>query len=100
MVAAWRERSTIAAEHEAMGGVFVAQAMTWLPALMTVLALVMPLASMLDVHGTEVVAPTVAVLQMSYTLADWLNSGIAGVPQDAMREMWRWGWNTEMGRLV
>ncbi|NJM41016.1 MAG: hypothetical protein HC853_09700 [Anaerolineae bacterium] len=44
---------------------FVARAMTWLPALMTVLALAVPLLSALDPHGTEADAPAVAVLRMS-----------------------------------
>ena len=73
-------------------GAFAAQAMIWLPALMTVMALVMPLLSALDVHGTEAVASPVAVLGMSYTLANWLNASDDPAPQDAMRVMWRWGW--------
>ncbi|NJM39403.1 MAG: hypothetical protein HC853_00855 [Anaerolineae bacterium] len=79
---------------------FAGQAMIWLPVLMRVLALVVPLLSVLDPHGTEAVAPTVAVLQMSDPLADWLSAGGDSAPQDALRVMWRWGWNGGIGRLV
>jgi hypothetical protein len=74
--------------------------MIWLPSLMTVMALVMPLLSALDVHGTEAVASPVAVLGMSYTLANWLNASHDPAPQDALRVMWRWGWNSGIGRLI
>ena len=81
-------------------GAFVGQVLGWLSGLMTVLALVVPLLSTLNPHGTEAVAPTVAVLRMSYTLADWLNSSPDNAAQAALRVMWCWGWNAGIGRLV
>ncbi|NJM41623.1 MAG: transposase family protein [Anaerolineae bacterium] len=82
-------------------GAFVAQAMTWLPAMLTVLAFVAPLLSALDPHGTKATTPAVAVLQMSDPLAVWLQPDVTSLAaQDALRVMWRWGWNTGVGRLV
>jgi hypothetical protein len=80
--------------------VFVGQALVWLSGLMMVLALVVPLLSTLDPHGGKAIAPGVAVLKMSYTLADWLSPGHDNTAQDALRVMWCWGWNAGIGRLV
>jgi hypothetical protein len=64
--------------------VFVGQALAWLSGLMRVLALVVPLLSTLDPHGGKAIAPGVAVLKMSYTLADWLSPGQDNFSQETL----------------
>jgi hypothetical protein len=81
---------------------FVAQALGWLAALMSALALVLPVLGALDPHGPHGGGdnPAVAVLALSITFAGWVDPGSANAPGSALRVMWRWGWNAEVGRLV
>ena len=79
-------------------------ALRWLSVVWTVLAVAMPGAPMLDVHGAM---GNVAqqLLSSSVELAGWLN---ANHPADAaLRVMWCWGWMaprratyTGIGRLI
>lgn len=76
---------------------FVMNAIRWLSAVWAVLALAMPSATMLDVHGT-VGDVAQQLLVSSATLAGWLNPLHA--VDAALRVMWCWGWNMGIGRLV
>jgi len=74
---------------------FVQQALAWLTALLRALALVLPLLQALDPHTA---ALTVArqVLVLGSRLAYWLEQNNT----NWWRVMWRWGWNSGLGRLV
>jgi len=76
---------------------FVLNALRWLSAVLTVLAVAMPSLLLLDAYGQ---AGNVAqrLLASSITLAGWLD---ADHPADtALRVMWCWGWNAGVGRLL
>ena len=76
---------------------FLMNALRWLSAVWAVLAVAMPSAPLLDVHGaTGDVAQR--LLDSSATLAHWLSPKQA--EDTALRVMWCWGWNMGIGRLV
>ncbi len=76
----------------------VAQALGWLARLLTALARVMPLLGMLDAHGSHAnQTPASAVLRLGSVFASWLCPEIR---DNALRVLWRWGWNDKAGRLV
>lgn len=80
---------------------FAAQATRWLLALLTSLAQVQPHLAGLDPHSPGV-TPGRMVLTQGRTFAHWLDPGHAGQAclANALRVLWRWGWNAAVGRLV
>ena len=74
---------------------FVQQALVWLTALLRALALVLPLLEALDPH-TTVLAEARQVLVLGRRFAHWLEQNNTNWWQ----VMWRWGWNSGVGRLV
>ena len=74
---------------------FVQQALVWLTALLRALALVLPLLQALDPHATTL-AETRQVLMLGRRFAHWLEQNNTNWWQ----VMWRWGWNSGVGRLV
>jgi len=74
---------------------FVAQALGWLMRVLSALALVLPLQGMLDPHGGAR-TPAEQVLAAGTVFARWLDPDLDNV----LRVLWRWGWNSGIGRLV
>jgi len=85
---------------------YATQAHTWLQAVLVVLATVRPQWVGFNAHGTAADAPPVQLLRAMAVLAAWLGS-VPGTPDstapptvEALRAVWRWGWNQGLGRLT
>lgn len=75
---------------------FASCALRWLSAVLSALALALPLLRVLDPHGGEASDGPAQLLARSHDLASWLEPDNA----DSLRVLWRWGWNAGIGRLV
>jgi hypothetical protein len=86
---------------------YAAQAQTWLQSALVVLATVWPQWAGFNAHGnTGDKPPPTQLLHVMAILAQWLApahgalEGTAPPNVEAIRTVWRWGWNQGLGRLT
>jgi hypothetical protein len=85
---------------------YAVQALVWLQAVLVVLATVWPQLTQFNAHGVPADSPPLQLLRAMALLAQWLApehgviDGTAPPNVDAIRTVWRWGWNQGLGRLT
>jgi hypothetical protein len=85
---------------------YATQAQTWLQAVLVMLATVWPQWVGFNAHGNTAEEAPSPLLRVMAVLAQWLApehgviDGTAPPNVEAIRTVWRWGWNQGLGRLT